>query len=156
MATRITVKSNRGSERVFRQLNNLDKGWRKAIRQMWFGLADDMKNRANSEILRKPKSGRVYIIRRGGRRRRHVASAPGETHANLTGRLRKAIGWKVHGNDELSFGYGVTGPSPKYDEFVEFGTSKMSARPSLENAINFAQANAELRFSSAMKKEFPG
>lgn len=154
-ATRITVKSNRGSERVFRELENLPKGWRKAIRHMWFGVADDLKNRANAEILRKLKSGRLYITRtRSGRRRRHRASAPGETHANFSGTLRKAISWKVHGNDELAFGYGVTGGSPKYDEFVEFGTRKMEPRPSLDNAITFAQANVELRFTEEMNREF--
>lgn len=156
MAAEIRVRSNReANERVFRVLDETEQRTNRAIRSMWFGLGDDLKIRANAEILRKPKSGRVYIIRdKSGRRRRHVASAPGETHANLTGKLRRAIAWKVHGNNELTFGYGLGRSSPEYDEFVEFGTRNMEARPSLENAINFLQANAESHFSEGMFREF--
>ncbi len=156
MSSQILVKSNRSlNARVFRELGEIEVRTDRAIRAMWFNLADDLKKRANAEILRKPKGGRVYIRRtRGGRRRRHVASAPGETHANDTGKLRKSIGWKVHGNNDLVFGYGVTGPAPKYDEFVEFGTRKMEARPSLENAVNYTQGNTQSHFEHAMNREF--
>lgn len=150
------MKSNRSNERrIFRDLDDVEGGWDRSIRETWFELADDLKGRANAEILRKPKSGRIYIRRdRLGRRRRHRASAPGETHANDTGALRKAIGWKVHGNNEMIFGYGVTRNSPDYDEFVEFGTRRMAARPSLANAIDYTQANPQQHFSNRMTQEF--
>ncbi len=154
MAT-ITVRSNRSANaRVFREVEFALEKTERAIRSMWFGIGDDLKNRANKEILRRPKSGRLYLKRLRGRRVRHRASAPGETHANFSGTLRKAIGWKVHGNNELTFGYGVTRPSPEYDEYVEFGTRRMAARPSLDNAINAAQGNVETRFPDEMRKEF--
>jgi hypothetical protein len=157
MAT-ITVRGNRSANsRLFAKLEETEPRTERAIRLMWEGLGDDLKKRANEEILRKPKSGRLYIrLDRLGRRRRHRASAPGETHANMTGKLRKAIGWKIHGNNEgMTFGYGVSGrPSPKYDEFVEFGTRRMAARPSLSNAIFYTQASVETRLTDHMTREF--
>lgn len=153
----ITVETSAGAKRVFLNIEGIDQLTRQAIRQTWFALGKDMRAEANREILRRPKSGRVYIVRaRGGRARRHVASAPGETHANLSGDLRRSISWKVFGTDSMAFGYGVSttfrNAAPKYSPFVEFGTSRMAARPSLENAINATQRNAERHFIDAMDR----
>lgn len=127
---------------------------RRAIRQGFFQLGKDLKKTASDEILRKPKGGRVYVIRgAGGSRRRHVASAPGETHANLGGKLRRSLGWQVQGAEQLEFGY-MDGLIPDYAPFVEFGTTRMAARPSLQNAISVITRNAEVYFSSALAKEF--
>ncbi len=154
----ITVKSNRSrAAKFFRDLEETELKTRRAIRMMWFDLGDDLLKNAQAEILRKPKGGRVYLIRgRGGRVRRHRASAPGETHANLSGALRKAVSWKVHGNGEMTFGYGLNRSSPEYDEFVEFGTRRMDARPSLGNAVDSIQGHAQPRFGERMRREFGG
>ena len=126
----------------------------RAVRHGLFQLANDMKTTANKEILRKPKGGRVYILRgAGGSRRRHVASAPGETHANQTGKLRRSLGWAVRGFSQLEFGY-MDGLVPDYAPFVELGTTRMAARPSLKNAIGVTTRNAEVYFGSAFMKEF--
>lgn len=155
----VTVKDRPRAERAFASIERTPSSTRRAIRQAWFDLGIDLRAEANAEILRKPKGGRVYVVRGpGGRRRRHVASAPGETHANLTGRLRKSISWKVHGTDSMEFGYGIsTRPSedaPEYDEHVEFGTSRMEPRPSLDNAIEAKQGDAERNFVDAMDRAF--
>ena len=155
----ITFKSNQrlGPAQVFQELQNTAPLVGDAIRKSWYALGHDLKSRANAEILRKPKSGRTYIIRSrsSGRLRKHRASAPGETHANMHGDLRRALAWNVHGNNEMTFGYGLANrESPKYDEFVEFGTRRMSARPSLLNAINFTQGNTQSHFSAEMRKRF--
>ena len=162
MSQQITVQSNRAhNARVFRELEETELKTSRAIRMMWFDLGDDLLSNAQKEILSGRKSGRVYIISRRDRRFktgvrliRHRASAPGETHANLSGELRKAAGWKVHGNGDMSFGYGLTRSSPEYDEFVEFGTRNMEARPSLENAVNDVQGFVQPRFSEQMNREF--
>jgi len=129
-----------------------------AIRQTWFKLGDDLKKRASEEILRKPKHGRLYLRRDSrGRRRFHRASAPGEIHANMTGALRRAIAWNVHGNLEMTFGYGlVNKKSPEYDLYVEFGTRKMAQRRSLGQTIDLVQANTQMHFEGEMSKEFVG
>lgn len=153
----IRVKTNLGAEKTFLNIEGIRRLTRESIRKTWFELGKDMRAEANKEILRTPKSGRVYIIRgRGGRSRRHVAGAPGETHANLTGDLRRSISWKVFGTDSMAFGYGVSTTSrnaaPDYGPFVEFGTTNMAARPSLANAIDATQRNAELHFTRAMRR----
>ncbi len=155
----INVRTSSGSERVFVELGNITQLTRRAIRHTWFELGKDMRAEANREILRRPKGGRTYIVRgREGRPRRHVAGAPGETHANLTGDLRRSISWKVYGIDSMAFGYGVSttfrNSAPKYSAFVEFGTRKMAPRPSLENAINATQRNAERHWLDAMDGAF--
>ena len=154
----IKIQSDRGNERVFVRMTGIEQATRRGIRLAWFDLGRDLKSEANREILRRPKSGRTYIVRsRSGGRRRHVASAPGETHANLTGRLRRSISWKVHGTDSMDFGYGASTTlrtaAPRYSPFVEFGTRRMDERPSLENAINVTQREAEQNFERAITRE---
>ena len=142
-----------GAESVFLSLEGIEGGFRKAIRKGFIALGRDLKAEADREILRKPKRGRVYFVRsRSGRPRRHVASAPGETHANLSGDLRRSIQWRTFG-DELLFGYGIRDNSePLYAPFVEFGTSRMAARPSLANAVNVTQREAEVNFRRALER----
>lgn len=153
MSATITVKGHRMNERIFRQLADTEVKTQAAIRAVWYGIAEDIEKRANQEILRAPKGGRTYLVRTrpGGRQRRHVASAPGETHANLSGDLRKSIGWQVHGNFEMTFFYDG---DAEHDAFVEFGTANMEARPSLSNAITFVQGNVQPRFDEEMGREF--
>ncbi len=154
MASAIRIRKSSTTARTFDRLKSIVPRTRRAIRETWYGIGDDLEKRAAAEIRRTPKSGRIYIARRSGRRFRHQASAPGETHADLSGALRKSISWKVRGNQELIFGYGVTGSAPKYADFVEQGTSRMAARPSLGNAVTYVQAHTVIRFEAAMSREF--
>lgn len=140
------------------KLQNLEMLTERGMRQGWFAFGDDLKREANREILRTPKGGRVYVRRiRGGRRRRHVASSPGESHANMSGRLRKSLGWIVRGASELEFGYGVDvgRDAPEYAAPIEFGSRRMKPRPSLQNAIRAkikdAQNNFDRQIGRAMK-----
>lgn len=107
----------------------------------------------SADIIRKPKGGRVYIRRdAAGRKRRHVASAPGETHANMTGALRRSLGFNVRGT-ELEFGYGVfRNDAPDYARAVEFGTKRMSPRPSLQNNIKAGRRNIMNNLEREMKR----
>lgn len=142
------------TNRVLFELENANVLVEKGIRKAWFAVGQDVKRTANAEILRKPKSGRTYVRRdKAGRRRRHIASAPGETHANQSGRLRKSIGWKVNGA-QMRFGYGVTREAPEYADWVEFGTKKMEARPSLQNAIKETNRNTEQELVNAVAEAF--
>lgn len=125
---------------VYREVKDLPSTFHQVFRDGFFGYMRELKKGASKEILRKPKSGVTYIVRtRTGKRRRHVASAPGETHANLTGALRRSLSWKVHGWEKAEFGYGVSTNSknaaPEYGAFVELGTRFMQPRPSLQNAV---------------------
>ena len=112
---------------------------------------------ASDAILAKPKGGRTYIRRdSAGRRRRHVASAPGETHANMTGTLRKSLGFKVNPN-KLEFGYGVqSNDAPAYAETIEFGGGRVKPRPTLQRAMKSEARNFEANFAREIGKRLEG
>lgn len=104
-----------------------------------FGLwrsGKDILSEFNKQVLSKNKSGRIYIRKdRLGRRRKHTASAVGESPANRTGFYRKGADSNVSPN-QLVFGNSV-----EYSEFLELGTSRMKARPGLKNAIVASERN---------------
>ncbi len=74
-------------------------------------MAEEMKKSITSGA----KSGKQYG--------NHTASAPGQAPANWTGQLLRSI--KVEKLKRISYVF----VSAKYAEFLEFGTSKMRARP---------------------------
>lgn len=130
---------------------------RQAIRQTFFFMGRDLKQKISKDILDKTnKTGHIYVRRdKLGRRRRHQSSAPGETHANMTGELRESLGWKVHGTNSLEIGYGVEKPTVSYAE-IEFGYFKeewkvfIEARPSIKN--NIENVSFETFFEKALDK----
>jgi HK97 gp10 family phage protein len=65
-------------------------------------------------------SGRVYAG--------HRASAPGETPAVDTGVLGNSINTQLVSSSDTS-AFAEVGTGVEYGEFLEFGTSKMEARP---------------------------
>ena len=132
------------NKKVYLKIDRLGEITRQSIRKSFYLLGKDLVRTTSKAILKKPKGGRVYIrVFKSGVRRRHRASAPGETHANMSGALRRSLGYKIGGSISLEFGYGVDKPAPKYGKWVEFGTRKMAARPSLQNAIQATSRNAE-------------
>lgn len=146
-----------GSRKALIKIMGAEKLTRRGLRQAMFKVSDDLKSEASKEILRKPKSGRTYLIRRGasGRVVRHVASAPGETHANFSGKTRRSLSYVMRGTSEIEFGYGLTNvQASDWAEFLEFGTSKMAARPSLANSIRSNERNIEQHFQDALRGAF--
>ncbi len=154
----ITVSAE--SRRVLLRMRNMRRTAKRGMLSGWIQLGESLKRDANKEILRHPKSGRLYRVRAGrsgrGRLRNHRASAPGETHANITGRVRRSLSWKTSGFDEMTFGYGVgsnkQGLPPDYAKDLEFGTKRTKARPSLQNAIKGNIRNAQTYFGIEIKR----
>lgn len=148
------------SNETFESIEEMAPNVRQAIRQTFFYMGRELKKSTSKDILDKAtKTGRVYVRRtKSGRKRRHQASAPGETHANMSGNLRKSLGWKVHGTDYLEFGYGVTkwsGRASDYAARIEFGGTDsrgitIEARPSIQN--NIEGAKFETFFAQALEK----
>lgn len=135
------VREGANNRLVYQRVRHARTDLQNEVRHAWFDFMKALRARANAEILRRPKSGRVYIVRdRAGRRRRHVASAPGEAHANLSGATRRSLSWRVEGWERAVFGYGVstnaTNAAPAWAPYLEYGTERMAARPSLKNAID--------------------
>ena len=149
-----SIKIDKLSRETVLKINTLGRLTKRQIEFAAWTSARGLQGATSQEILRRPKSGRVYVRRdRLGRRRRHVASAPGETHANMTGRLRRSLSFRVNPR-EIEFGYGVTkGDAPDYAASVEFGTKRTAARPSLQNGINGERRNMMNNFEREIMGE---
>lgn len=133
---------------TFQQVDNLDLLTYRGIRQGFERLGNELKKELNREVLKKDKSGRTYIRRdRAGRRRRHVASARGQTPANRTGTYRRAIGYQLRGGEQMEFGIR---DSVDYAEFLEKGTRKMAPRPGVGNAVKAKQRDAMTFFEGSL------
>jgi len=146
-----------GNDLVFGKIKNLEKTTKEGLRRGMFKAGQGLRSEASRAILKDKKTGVVYNRRtRTGGRRRHQASAAGETHANMTGTLRRSLSFQLKGTQSLEFGYGVSSgnEAPKYAKFVEFGTKNMKPRPSLKNALNAEQGNIVQHFGSGIKKAF--
>ncbi len=135
------LREHPGNKKVFLQINDLDNSTRRGIRQGLFQFGDDLVRTANQQILKKPKSGITRLVRRGKTRRRHTASAPGESPANLSGNYRRSIGYKLQGTKGLIFGAGNS--EVPYAEALELGNRKngMKPRPGLGNAVKATERN---------------
>ena len=151
----IDISQDKGNDLVFIKMSESTRLTEFGLRKAWFKIGKDLIASADKAVLERPRHGRVYIVRgpRGGRRK-HRASRPFESHANLTGKLRKSIQWKVRGRD-LDFGYGVANTqAPDYANFVEQGTERASPRPTLKNAIDANKRNAEQHLLESVMAEF--
>lgn len=146
----ITVKQDSGNQRAIIRISNMSEATRRGLRQGFFQLGNDLQKTASRQILKKPKGGRTYLIRRGKTRRRHVASAPGESPANLSGSYRKSIGFKIKGSTQMEFGAGNS--KVPYAVFLEKGTKRMQPRPGLGNAVRATQRNARRYFADNIRR----
>ena len=129
---------------------------RRGLRQGMFRAGHTLISAASTEILHGNKTGIIYVRRdRRGRRRRHQSSAPAETHANLSGALRRSLSFQLWGSSGIEFGYGVSGiDAPDYAPWVEFGTTKMKARPSLLNALESQEGNINQHLQNEVRRAF--
>lgn len=92
----------------------------------------------------KPGKGRVY--KRGSTT--HRASAPGDPFASDTGTLIRGIE-----TQEVNGGLGVlVGTNVEYGPYLEFGTSKIAARPWLRPAYERNKAGATNAIRQAMNQ----
>ena len=147
------IKIDRASKTAVFRLKNLDKLTREGREFAAYASGRGLVAATSVAILEKPRAGKVYVRRdKLGRRRRHIASKPGETHANQSGATRRSLSFKVSPND-LEFGYGVDkNDAPDYAGFVNDGTIKMDARPGLEIAIKGQRRNMQNNFEREIGK----
>lgn len=125
------------------------------VEKAFWRIGKDLKREADNEVLHGRKTGRVYFRRDSiGRRRRHQASAAGESHANVTGTLRKSIGWRAQGL-QLEYGYGAASlNAPVYARPIEKGGRRVAARPTLQNSIDAQIRNAEEHLGAHVSREY--
>ena len=121
MEVKIQVKN---LEQTLRKFNALDKDLKEPFREVVKGGAQFIRGEAIKSIQTGPKSGRLY--EKYNPRRTHRASAPGQPPASDTGNLVRNIKVNQKNKDVAE----VQSNAP-YSAFLEFGTSKMLARPFL-------------------------
>lgn len=124
--------SVRGADKLMRQLKQLPLDARAGIGTALAGSVVVLDAYAKQKIQGGGRSGRVYRRKSGS----HQASAPGEFPKTDTGQLVSSLFFRVAA-DKLSAFFGT---KLAYGRYLEFGTSRMRARPWLRPTL---QANAD-------------
>ncbi len=96
--------------------------------------ASMVRNTMVDSITQEAKHGRVYSV--PGTRTKYVASAPGEAPAVATGNLLSNIEVEFSERNLVAEIGVLEYAKVDYAAYLEFGTSKMAARPFLGPALN--------------------
>jgi hypothetical protein len=138
------------NKKILNVISNFSESSRAGMRHGLFEMGSLFREKLRADML-KPKSGNVYFIRRGkrGRRYRHVASAPGESPAVISGDLRDSVDFLVHSSSEMEFGYKN---SVDYGKYLEDGTKNIKPRPGLNNIITAYQIRALNKLAEEINK----
>lgn len=142
MSIKVDIVGRGGNVQAFESAENIAAKTRFGIEKALWHSGKDIQGEFNRQVLAKNKTGRLYIRRtRGGAKRKHRASAPGETPANRTGAYRKAFSFNVDGAHQLKVGIAAVdnGSDGKYPLYLEVGTSRMKPRPGLRNAVSASE-----------------
>jgi len=121
MRLEIKVK---GVKKALQSLKALEKDLQEPFREVIKGGGQLIRGEAIKSIQTGPKSGRTY--EKYNPRRTHKASAPGQAPASDTGNLVRNIRVRQVDVDNVA-----VESNAFYSSFLEFGTSKMLARPFL-------------------------
>lgn len=154
----IKVKAGSDNEKTMKFLYELPVDLTKAIRQGFYTSGKQLVADLNKD-MKAPKSGRTYKVYRGvsGKLKKpklHVASAPSETPAIITGKFRKSVDFAVRGNRTLEFGANES--APEYAEFLENGTSKMQAREPFKRTVLKLKDKIKSNIDIQLKKALEG
>lgn len=135
-----------GLDRIQKATQAVQQAVASEIDKAVFASAQKVVTEAKTSIANGQKTGRVY------RRRTvtHRASAPGEAPASDTGRLVNSItAYPAKAGEAVA----VAGRgSVKYARMLEFGTTKISARPFMLPAMEKSRAWIRERLAKAVRK----
>ena len=121
MKIQVKVK---GIKKAMDSLKSLEKDLEAPFREVILGGAQLIRSEAVKSIMQGPKTGRIY--EKYNPRRTHRSSAPGQAPASDTGNLVSQIRVREENKDLIK-----VESNALYSSFLEFGTSKMLARPFL-------------------------
>lgn len=153
----LALKIDAKGRRSFIKLDRLQSDVETATRNALFNVGRDLVSDLKEAMRKKPKSGRRYRIRVGGRIENHRASAPGEVPARRRGggALSDSIDYKVRGADQLEFG-----ANTPYARILEVGgragrnrSSPIAARNYLKQTIDKNNRNIRSALESNIKIE---
>jgi phage gpG-like protein len=125
-------------EALLGQLRTLGAAADDIMEEVKFDLAFDTQAFAIQGIQRSGGGGRTYEKYKP--RRTHTASAPGAYPATDTGRLASSVAAILPTSADMT---GQVGTHVKYGAYLEFGTSRMAARPWLLPSFNRAKIGVE-------------
>lgn len=133
----------RNADRLIRKLQSLPAQSRAGLGRALAVSVVEMDGYAKERLQGGARSGRTY------RRRSvtHRASAPGEFPKTDTGQLVASLFFRVAG-DKLS---AVFGTALGYGRYLEYGTSRMAARPWLRPTFRQFQRRARERVAQAVQ-----
>ena len=148
MAGGITVT---GLKNLKKQLSTCSVNADRAIKDGVKATAFEVRNTAIKSIQELSKGELVQRQRQSGRGTyEHQASRVGDPPNTDTGTLVRSIAAEQDKTDEFSY---VVGSSLDYASFLEFGTSKMEARPWLEPALDANKSNLSKNIIKAIKRQ---
>jgi HK97 gp10 family phage protein len=126
MFTSVKLKDNKTVKAMVDKLESQASNYYKTVVNY---AANEVRNQAILGIQTTPRTGKKY--KRGSKI--HIASIPGKPPAIDTGRLVNSINYIV---DVYTKGYAAeVFASTKYAADLEFGTTKMAARPFMQPAL---------------------
>jgi HK97 gp10 family phage protein len=117
-----------GSEQLQRELRRLSDDLREEAGRTVLATAIEMRADIVTSIQRGPASGVTY--KKSNPTRTHTASAPGQPPMSDTGRLANSITF-----DRLGDLTATVGSALNYAPWLEYGTSRMAARPFFRPAV---------------------
>lgn len=130
------------ADRIIKKLSQLPDNLKQPITKALLQSAGEMQAYAVPRLQRNSGTGRTY--KRGGRT--HVASSPGEFPNADFGALVKAMRFEPRGPLEVVWGAFIS-----YAKFLEFGTSKMAARPFIRPTFMAFKSKATTRVRDAVQ-----
>jgi hypothetical protein len=160
------IKGTSSNNKVFMQIKDLNNLQSRAIRQGFYDIGKTLVNDAVNFINEKPKSGRTYLVRigKGGKllknRKKHIASAAGESPAVITGKLRDSVNFLVHGDTRMEFGVDDK-KGVKYGKFLEYsdlvsmtgkGSKNIEPRPFISKSYKKNEQQMINIFTNSLEK----
>lgn len=115
------------------------------------GLEDvgvHLTNKIKLKVTNRAPTGRLY---KRGKRRYHRASAPGEPPAVDFGQYRASWTWAT--GSEGSRRFVAVGTAQKRAPYLEFGTSKMKARPHVRPVMREEASSISNRLAARIERQ---
>ena len=135
-----------GMEELRRAFSNLYEVFDAAVADAVEDTVYEIDGEVKRRIARGPATGRVY--EKYNPRRTHTASAPGQPPMTDTGRLVNSIEF-----DKIGDLTATVGSKLAYAAYLEYGTSRIAARPFFRPAIEEIRPKYMARLEKALGDE---